>query len=240
MKKILILILTIVGVDIQCQVKYIVPDIPLMNEWGKVSYFHVDYDSTLREGDAIEAGDKIGRISPLPESYSVNFDADIKQSMHFYSQKDFKNAVAVLNSAIVLEPGNFFVLDNYARACYWIDRETSYRVYQKLVNTLDSIYYVPGYVSVDYWFAEAYWKLGTLYMDNELYDKAYFEISRALLCMQHLKGQYVYVQALEYLTECAFMMKDANLAKHLAKRTLHYDPGNAFVNDMLKHIDKGN
>ena len=86
------------------------------------------------------------------------------------------------------------------------------------------------------WFREAYWKLGTLYMDNKMWDKAYFEIYRFILSAQNAKGSPVYCQALEYLTECAYMLNDYNLTQYLAERTLHYDPYNLYVSGLLRKI----
>jgi len=136
------------------------------------------------------------------------------------------------------EPGNFFVLNYYARACYWEKKEESYRVYKSLVNMLDSINQGTGSeIPVDLWFREAYWKLGTLYMDNSLFEQAYYEISRSLICMQNMKGEPIYCQALEYLTECAYMLKEDELVRHLANRTLFYDPGNVYVSEIIKKLD---
>ena len=136
------------------------------------------------------------------------------------------------------EPGNFFILNSYARACYWEEKEESFKAYKTLVDMLDSVYQgTESKIPVDLWFREAYWKLGTLYMDNSLFEQAYYEISRSLICMQDIKGEPIYCQALEYLTECAFMFKEDELARHLAKRTLFYDPGNAYVTEIIKKLD---
>jgi len=219
---------------------YLVPDIPVINEWKNVNLIHVDYTNFKKTvGDSVYRGEQIGEIQAEPESCSDRFDPEIKQSKEYYRLKDYPKAIEILKRALVEEPGNFFVLNNYARACYWENKKESYRVYNILVNMLDSVYEISeNNIPVDLWFREAYWKLGTLYMDNSLFDQAYNEISRSMICMQDLKGEPIYCQALEYLTECAYMLKEDILARYLANRTLFYDPRNVFVADVLKKLDK--
>jgi hypothetical protein len=91
---------------------------------------------------------------------------------------------------------------------------------------------------VDSWFREAYWKLGTLYMDRNEWKKAYYEISRFALAIQELKGQKIYTQALEYLTECAFNSHDDKLSNYLANRVLVYDKQNEYAQKVLTEIKK--
>ena len=219
--------------------QYVVPDIPVMNEWQNVNLIHVDFTNFNRNvGDSIFRGEKIGEIQAEPESYSDHFDKEIKQSAEYYKLKKYNKAIEILKKPILEEPGNFFVLNYYARACYWEKKEESYRVYKSLVNMLDSINQGTGSeIPVDLWFREAYWKLGTLYMDNSLFEQAYYEISRSLICMQNMKGEPIYCQALEYLTECAYMLKEDELVRHLANRTLFYDPGNVYVSEIIKKLD---
>lgn len=216
---------------------YTNPDVPLANDWKKVRYVHIIPTKTLKAGVQINAGDTIGDIANRPGILSEQFDSEIKKSIGYYKVKEFKKAVDVLSIAIIKEPNNFFILEAYARACYWIDKKKSFRVYKTLVEKIDATNYSFGYdVALDYWFFESYWKLGTLYMDLEQYDKAYYEISRSLVCMMFAKGQYIYCQALEYLTECSYMMEEDNLARYLAYRTLLYDPNNEYVKDILKKL----
>jgi len=242
-KTLTLLLMTLCWFSGNGQVKetgYLVPDIPVINEWKNVNLIHVDYTNFKKTvGDSVYRGEQIGEIQAEPESCSDRFDPEIKQSKEYYRLKDYPKAIEILKRALVEEPGNFFVLNNYARACYWENKKESYRVYNILVNMLDSVYEISeNNIPVDLWFREAYWKLGTLYMDNSLFDQAYNEISRSMICMQDLKGEPIYCQALEYLTECAYMLKEDILARYLANRTLFYDPRNVFVADVLKKLDK--
>jgi len=217
---------------------YTNPDVPLANDWKKIRYIHIIPTTSLKAGNQINAGDKIGDIASRPVILSEQFDSEIKKSISYYKVKEYKKAVDVLSNALIKEPNNYFILEAYARACYWIDKKESFRVYKTLVEKIDATNYLLGFdVALDYWFFESYWKLGTLYMDFEQYDKAYFEISRSLVCMMPAKGQYIYCQALEYLTECAYMMEDDYLARYFANRTLFYDPKNEYVKEILKKIN---
>ena len=242
-KTLTLLLMTLCWFSGNGQVKetgYLVPDIPVINEWKHVNLIHVDYTKFKKTvGDSVYQGEQIGEIQAEPKMYSDRFDPEIKQSKEYFQLKDYPKAIEILKRALVEEPGNFFVLNNYARACYWENKKESYRVYNILVNMLDSVYEISeNNIPVDLWFREAYWKLGTLYMDNSLFDQAYNEISRSMICMQDMKGEPVYCQALEYLTECAYMLKEDILARYLANRTLFYDPRNVFVADVLKKLDK--
>ena len=75
-------------------------------------------------------------------------------------------------------------------------------------------------------------------MDFKEWRKAYCEISRFVLAIQESKGQKVYTQALEYLTECAFNSYDYKLAEYLANRVLVYDKQNEYAHKVLTDIKK--
>jgi tetratricopeptide (TPR) repeat protein len=220
--------------------KFLVPDIPIMNEWINVNFIHIDFNGIdLKVGDKIVPGSLMGQISNYPDTLSLKYDSEIHQSIDYYSQREFVKASNVLKPALEFEPDNYFVLNYYARACYWTDRDESFRVYQILINKLDSTYKTSdNKVIVDLWFREAYWKLGTLYMDHNQYDKAYREISRSQASIQDMKGTTAYSQGLQYLTECAYEMFQDDLANYLAQRTLIYDRKNEYAKDVIKKIKK--
>ncbi|ALI99944.1 hypothetical protein DC20_14400 [Rufibacter tibetensis] len=84
---------------------------------------------------------------------------------------------------------------------------------------------------------EAYWKLGTLHMDNGNWKAAMLEIGKFMLMASNMKNEPAYEQALSYLTECAFEMKDKTLCEHFGKRTLAVNPKNDYVLDYLANLD---
>ncbi len=180
----------------------------------------------------VQMGAVVGEISELPKVLSYSFDLAIKESQDFYKDGDFTRAARVLNEAVELEPTNSFVLEPHARALYQAKnaKGQSFRVYKRLVSLLDSLNKSnPEFVAIDMWFREAYWKLGTLYMDQGEWNKAQFEINRFLMSIQELKGSVIYNQGLKYLTECYFEMSNVELYTHFANRTLLYDPENKYA-----------
>ncbi len=191
------------------------PDIPLSKDWIKINFLY----------------------GQPGESMSDLYDKQIKQSMSYYEKKDYKNAKIILEEPIKKESNNLYILYYYARASYQIDKETSYKSYIKLIKSLDSIYNDTSFnVTIKMWFREAYWKLGTLYMDNKKWNEAKYEISRYLLSIQGLEKEYSYSQALEYLTECYFNLYDDKLAVYMATQTLKRDPNNTYVKEILEKI----
>ncbi len=238
MKYFALLVLVLFINEINGQETHLNPDVPLMDSWDMIDFVHVNI-KLPKEAESIQVGEKIGEITPYPSILSTRFDNEIQQSFEYYRKGDNSNARQILEKPIVSEPNNTFILNAYARACYNIDKSTSIIVYSKLINYLDSIYKKPdSKIVVDMWFREAYWKLGTLYMDNKNWEKAKFEISRFLLSIQEMKSEYIYIQALEYLTECAFNQYDDKLALYLANRTLSYDPENNYAKEIIKEIKK--
>lgn len=211
--------------------QYLNPDIPLANTFRKYLFVHIDEKKRNTQSNVI------GTISNYPVKLSDSYDNEIRLSEKHYNNKNYDSARAVLEKAIVAESNNPFILNPYARACYYTDRATSYIIYKKLILQLDSTYGNSDTLTViDIWFQESYWKLGTLYMDNKEWIKAYYEISRFLGTIQNSKGKPVYIQALQYLTECAFNSYDDKLAVYLANRVLLYDKHNEYALMVLKEI----
>jgi len=238
MRQWLILFLVYLTVNVYGQQLYRNPDIPLSNSMGIFRIIHVVSSQKSETYDA-NIGEKIGTVEKYPEKLSDKFDREIRLSINYYGNKNFDSARTILESAMIIESKNPFILDNYARACYYVDRPTSFNVYKKLISQLDSTYQNSDSLTVvDIWFRDAYWKLGTLYMDNKEWRNAYYDISRFLGAIQESKGKKVYIQALEYLTECAFNSYDDKLADYLANRVLVYDKQSEYAHKVLTEIKK--
>jgi len=213
------------------------PDVPLFRDLKSIDYIHLVRTIT---GDSvkIKPGDLIGKVAPFPDTLSRQFDNEIKLSLDSYRRQNYSEAKSILEIPITNEPNNLFILNHYARACYQFDREKSFEMYIKLVSNLDSLYRNRAdSIKIDMWFREAYWKLGTLYMDHKMWKDAYFEISRFIIGTQDAKGSPVYSQALQFLTECAYMLYDDKLALYLAQRTLRYDPANDYAKSIIKKLN---
>lgn len=220
------------------QPKYQNPDIPLLDQMLSLDFTHIvaNFDSDTA---SFEIGEIMGKIEPLPKSFSKKFNDEINHSVNYYNKKEYQKAMTILESLLIHDSSNNWILYHYARACYQIDKVKSLNAYKKLVFRLDSIYKnTLSSTVIDLWYREAYWKLGTLYMDNKEWESAYYEISRFMLSAQDQKGNQIYTQGLEYLTECAYMLYDDKLAEYLAHRTLSYDPKNDYVKSILKKITK--
>ena len=180
---------------------------------------------------------KIGKIEPIPKTLSDSFHDEIIKSKDYYNNGLYEKAYNVLQKAIEAEPKNPFILEPFARALYQIPEQKrfSYDIYKRLISILDNSNKDNlNTITINMWFREAYWKLGTLHMDFGEWEKAQLEINRFLMSIQELKGSFVYVQALEYLTECYFELKIPELYEHFAKRTLFYNPENEYVKNYIK------
>jgi hypothetical protein len=224
---------------INAQVQFKNPDVPFFDLISSMDLIHIVKPSNSDSIIKIVRNQIIGQVAPYPDKFSETFDNEIRLSIKSYESGDFLNAKKILEDPIMIEPNNAFILFNYARASYNVDKPKSYEVYKKLVSLLDSRYHsVISAPVIDLWFREAYWKLGTLYMDNKVWSNAYYEISRFILSIQESKWTPVYSQAMEFLTECAYNLNDNNLSYYLAQRTLWYDPNNQYAKSILIKTNK--
>lgn len=215
------------------------PDVLISSDIRNIDFFHTTTMIDSSRAD-IEMGESIGKIAAFPASLSQSFDLEIKQSQQLYLEGDYERAYKVIEKAVQEEGSNPFILETYARALYKIDnkKRKSYQIYNTLIANLDSINGNSiSTLTVDMWFREAYWKLGTLHMDNGEWEKAQYEINRFIMSIQEVKGSFVYNQALGYLTECYFELGNKELCKHFGRRTLYYDPENQYVLSYLKNIE---
>jgi tetratricopeptide (TPR) repeat protein len=221
------------------QIKLLNPDSPVEAKYTSLVFLHTQPGMPLKEGQTVNPGDPIATVAPHPAKRSAKFEKQLEQSIQLYSKGSFAQAAEVLQKAVTQEPDNPFLLEAYARALYQIDdrKPESYRVYKKLVSQLDAQSASPTALTLDTWFMEAYWKLGTLHMDNGHWNAALLEIGKFMLMASTMKDQPIYEQALSYLTECAFELKDKTLCAHFGKRTLEVNPNNDYVPDYLAHLD---
>ena len=213
-------------------------DCPVSSKVNSLKFIHVETKSNLK--DNLKSGETIGKVSNYPISLSKKFDKEILLSQTAYRDKNFTKAALLLENAYKEENTNVFILENYARALYQIEnrRDESYLVYKKLVDQLDKEYSSSdSLLTIDLWFKEAYWKLGTLYMDNNKWDSAILEIGRFICSIQGDNNNgAAYEQALSFLTECAFNLENIELCLHFAKRTLKYNPKNTYVKEFTDKL----
>ena len=216
------------------------PDAAVRTTFTNIDLINVNYGFEEDTTD-VEIGQTIGKIAPYPDPLSEKFEKQIFESRKYYNNGDYEKASKILEKPYEREPDNKFIMEAYSRALYQIEtkRGLSYKIYKKLVTQLDDESGMnDSTLTIDFWFREAYWKLGTLYMDNGEWINAFEDISRFILSIQDSKGTPIYDYALTYLTECAFEMGHEELCEHFANRTLSYNPNNEQVKYYLNEIKK--
>lgn len=222
-----------------CQYNLDNPDIALDPRVEHIDLIHVSTTDSI--GDYIEMGEVVGYVDSFPKILSHDHQDKIMKSRRLYANGKFAKASKVLDKAVISEPDNPFILNEFARALYRVEGKSlqCYETYKVLISQLDSsLNNSETRIAIDMWFREAYWKLGTLHMDNGNWSEAFYEINRFIMSIQNEKGTPVYEQALSYMTECAFELGYYHLCKHFAKRTLYYNPQNSYVVYYLNKISQ--
>ena len=196
-----------------------------------------------RPGEAntvVSAGRPVGNIQPLPAVFSERYQAALVDAEKLYASHDYTAALSLLAPAYRGEPTNPFVLEAYGRTLYRNrEREAAFVVYRKLVDLLDVEWAsdAPKIVTIDLWFVDAYWKVGTLHMDRSEWQRAAFEISRAL-AGGFMWERLAVDQALSYLAKAYAEMDRRDISKYYAERALERNPRNAFVKRYLDPLSR--
>ena len=183
----------------------------------------------------------VGEVQPLPAVQSARHQKEIDASRRLYDEGKYVEAAKAVQEALKDEPENEFLLECYARALYRAEtyRPASYEFYRRLISLLDSRMDEKTTIHLDSWFMEAYWKYGTLLMDRREWEKAAFEISRALaISFMHNDAQPFVPQAYSYLTEAYFHMGRYDVAKYYADAALQINPQNEYVKYYLDQIKR--
>jgi tetratricopeptide (TPR) repeat protein len=202
--------------------------------FGHRPIVYINVISSVEENDSIERGETIGVIAPLPDKLSQQYDRDIQRSKSLYQQGRFLLAHQVLEVALTHDSDNPFILNESARALYWIDslKTQSFEIYKRLIDILDETgraqERVEG-VYVNMWFIEAYWKIGTLYMDLEEHNNALYEIHRALTGLAGQGHPQLLEQAYSYMTKAYYKVGNRDASECYAKETLAINPRNTFI-----------
>jgi tetratricopeptide (TPR) repeat protein len=187
-------------------------------------------------GAIVSAGRPIGAFEPPPATVSARHQARVEAANHLYDRRDYVGALAAIEPAYLDERANPFLIETYARVLYRMgERAQSFVVYRQLVDLLDAQWSAPDSVTVDLWFVDAYWKAGTLHMDRREWQRAAFEISRALvggLAWEPLAEE----QALSYLTKAYFELGRHEEARYYAERALGRNPRNTYARQYLDRL----
>ena len=187
-------------------------------------------------GAVVSGGRPIGAFEPPPAVVSERHQARVETANRLYTQRDYAGALAAIEPAYLDERDNPFLIETYARVLYRMnERAQSFVVYRQLVDLLDAQWGGPDSVTVDLWFVDAYWKAGTLHMDRREWQRATFEISRALvggLAWEPLAEE----QALSYLTKAYFELGRHEEARYYAQRALGRNPRNTYARQYLHRL----
>jgi len=188
----------------------------------------------------LSAGRPVGDVQPLPVVVSDHHQAALMEAERLYARQDYAAALAVLEPVYRDEPKNPFVLEAYGRALYrQRERERAFEVYRTLVDLLDAEWSTDAAkaVTIDLWFVDAYWKVGTLHIDRAEWERAAFEISRALA------GGFMWEplavdQALSYLMRAYDQMDRHDVARYYAERALEQNPKNPLARRYLDPLSR--
>ena len=171
---------------------------------------------------------------------SDGYQQALVEAQKLHLAREYGAAVAVLEPAYRGEPTNPFVIEAYARALYYQrERERAFPIYRKLVDVLDAKWNTDAStaVTIDVWFADAYWKVGTLHMDRAEWDRATFEICRAL-AVPFMWERLAEDQALSYLITAYHRLGRQDVARYYAERALERNPGNRLARSYIDPLSR--
>ncbi|MDQ2771992.1 MAG: hypothetical protein M3Y54_16010 [Bacteroidota bacterium] len=207
-----------------------------------LNMLHVEFDTTL-VGSAVEQGQIIGRADSGPLVRSARYGMKLIAAEDEYAASRYAQSAALLQEAAQREHTNPFIGYQLARSLYRNDatKPQAFQLYQRLVRQLDAAVPVPDSVlNTDVWFAEAYWKLGTLYLDRAQWADAARSIAQFQIAapLSEYQGTPLHEEIMGYLTECFYQLHDAKLCRHFGNLTLKYFPQNQYVRPYLAHLPK--
>jgi tetratricopeptide (TPR) repeat protein len=187
----------------------------------------------FRDGERVIPGRTIGHRIAEPAIRSPRFESELRRSEALYARRAYREAAAELEHAAAASPFDPFVVDALARALYWIDEERpkAFEHYLRLAQVLDAFGASrrPEHVYLNAWFSEAYWKLGTLYLDRAEYASAICWIARSRFADGRMTKGRGGEESAGFLAEAYFALGRADRADAYAREALRLNPANTYV-----------
>lgn len=200
---------------------------------------------TISTGDSVEIGKAAGTSTAYPETISKLFEIPYRKAEAFYAERKFNEAVTILEPAIKTEKNNPFLLNFYAKSLYAANkRKESFKAYLNLISLIDAEETLNSdgshnLVIIDTWFLEAYWKISTLYLEAQDYEKSIY-YNRKMLDVITLGNTYYNpnmitynISALSYLAEAYYFLKNKEANHFYVCETLKLDKNNKDVLQFL-------
>ena len=210
-------------------------DIYRYNALGKknIIFNNTTIKKRLEIGDKIERGEKVGIITPIPEVLSEKNDRVLKKAIYYYENNNFQAAYESMHPIFTDEKDNKFYLFWYGKILFWKPEfhNECINVYERLLKLIEIEQGNTSVLIIDYWFFEAYWKLGCKYLDSGNYSKATFEITKFLMTIDSLEYNdlKLYDQVLSYLTECYFYLNNKEINNYFYQEALKINSNNQYI-----------
>jgi hypothetical protein len=144
------------------------------------------------------------------------------------SYKYYKKLIEILDNQ---DTGNKYLkIKNDKKNLSKIENEKLKKEIKEVSNDIAKI--GNNKIIIDYWFMEAYWKLGTLYLDRGDFLRGVYEITRSMSTSMDYK--LLREQAYNYLCESYCFLKKPELANYCAEKVFKINPDNKYI---LKFLD---
>jgi len=130
----------------------------------------------------VSGGKPVGDVQPLPDVLSDHHQTTLVEAETLYGKAGLRAALAALEPAYPRSEQPLRARGLRPSAVSSARAHPRLRRLSPLVDLLDAEWRsdAPAAVTVDVWFVDAYWKVGTLHIDRAEWERAAFEISRAL------------------------------------------------------------
>jgi len=217
----------------------------------KIEYRNLIVDKVIKKGKTFAARTNLGQLRDRPKPLTPN-DELFQQAQDLYEKKDHQGAIKILLAVFKLDKQNPFVREAIARNYYKSEGQKGRAIihYIELMKIIEKGYFESeefsvtittskevseSVVIIDPWFLDAYWKLGTLYLDVEEYQKAIIEISKLYYfgfkpdLVNNASDRAMAAHIFGYLAEAYFHTKQKKANNYFFCRTKEIDPQNTYV-----------